>query len=86
MLTFLLDTTCLIAGRDSGDAHHEVARRLIESGAAGHVGLLVAIGVDLRPRDRLPERQEVWQEWLAATLLGVGCQLPPRTAATRHSA
>ena len=46
MLTFLVDSGCLIAVQTPGEPFHAVAAQVIEAGAAGLVHLMTATSVE----------------------------------------
>ena len=67
MLTFLLDTRCLMAAADSPTNFHynEAAAQLIEAGRAGRVRLLVVTRVEYDLETSSPQRFMGRRKWLS---------------------
>ena len=55
MLTFLLDTGCLIAAQTPGERHYEATVHLVKGGLAGRVQLLTATSVEYDLEAASPE-------------------------------
>jgi predicted nucleic acid-binding protein len=65
ILTFLLDSGCLIAAQTPGEQFHAAAAKLIEAGAAGLVHLTTATSVEYDLEAADAERAELRRDWLA---------------------
>ena len=66
LLTYLLDTGCLIAAQTPGEPHHLAAEGLVRAGMAGDVSLITATSVEYDLEAASPELAQVRRAWLAS--------------------
>ena len=65
MLTYLLDTGCLIAAQTPGERYHSAAAQLVDAGEAGRVNLITATSVEYDLEAAGIERAQDRREWLS---------------------
>jgi hypothetical protein len=65
LLTYLLDTGCLIAAQTPGERYYEATDQLVEAGREGRVHLLTATSVEYDLEKASPELGDVRRDWLS---------------------
>jgi hypothetical protein len=66
LLTYLLDTGCLIAAQTPREPHHLAAEGLVRAGMAGDVSLITAMSIEYDLEAASPELAQVRRAWLAS--------------------